>query len=478
MDRHFAVIVTGLAIFCLMLVLPAPAGLSAPAWSAAALSVLMVMWWVSEALPLAATALLPLVLVPMLGLGSIESVAIAYAHPLIFLFLGGFFFAQSLQHWGIHQRIASQVLSNNHAGLSGLVASLMAVTAFLSLWISNTATAMLMIPIAQSLGQAFSPGNGGTSSESGNPAATLLVLSVAHVRKNVPTNKVGAASETAELAAYLASEHNIHIGFGQWMLLGLPVSLALGLITWLLLTRIVYRRVCQAQSSVTVQTPVTDTLSTPACRVAVIGTITGAALVLHPLVQWWWPAANTHDAVIVLVGALLLFGLPDGLGRGRLLQWEQAKQIRWDVLLLFGGGLALAQVITSSELANVIGQWFELTADWPALLAIALVMFVVVLVGELASNTAIAAIVLPIAGAAAISQQVPIISLVLPVGLVASLGFMLPVATPPNAIAYGTGQITMRQMVSAGALLDLISIPIVWALVVTIGYWLFLPASG
>jgi len=475
-DRRLAIVALGVLVFAALRFVPAPAGVGEPAWAAAALCVLMITWWITEALPLAATALLPLVLVPALGLGPIESVATAYAHPLIFLFLGGFFFAQSFQHWGVHQRIAQKVMAFSHSSLSGLIGSLMAVTAFLSLWISNTATAMLMIPIAQSLSITFARAGSRRQSARGDRTGTLLVLSVAFSATIGGMGSLIGTPPNALLAAYLQSAHGIHISFGAWMLLGLPVATILLVLAWFLFTRILYRSECLEplpNHPPHAQKP--KPLSPAGRRVALIGLVTGAALLSHPLVRWIWPNLLTHDSVIVLTGALLLFMLPAGTAdSARLLHWEQARRIRWDVLILFGGGLALAQTISGSELANVVGQWFQMTSDWPPLAAIALVMFIVVLMGELASNTAIAAIVLPIAGAAAMSQQVPVISIVLPVGLVASLGFMLPVATPPNAIAYGTGAVTMRQMIVAGGLLDLLSVPIVWMLVVTVGYWLFM----
>ncbi|MGE0231582.1 MAG: DASS family sodium-coupled anion symporter [Flavobacteriaceae bacterium] len=469
-------LVAGLALFVAILVVPAPQGFTAEAWRVAALAVLMGAWWMTEATPLAATALLPVVLLPLLGVQPIEAVVPAYAHSLIFLILGGFLIAAALQRWGLHRAVATAILKMAPKGPGGTIAAVMAATAFLSMWISNTATAMVMVPIGQSiihgLGAGREPGAAEGSAPAGNFAPALM-LAIAFSATIGGMGTLIGTPPNALLAGYMEETAGIRIGFAQWMLLGVPVVLVLLPAAWLLLTRVIFRRAAfdsarhdaPARPVATVSAP----LSMSARLTGVIVASAGALLVLRPVIEDAFPGFALGDAGIVMGAALILFIVPafDGRG-GRLLGWEEAKTIRWDVLILFGGGLALAGAIEESGLSASIGAVFADLGALPVGLVVFAAMIAIVYLGELASNTAMAAVFLPVAGAIAASLGIAPAEFLVPIGLAASLGFMLPVATPPNAIVYGSGEVTSGEMLKAGAMLDLVGIAVVYALAMLI----------
>jgi sodium-dependent dicarboxylate transporter 2/3/5 len=458
----------GIGAFAAMLLAPAPSAISGQAWTVAALAALMAVWWMSEAVPLAATALAPLIVLPVLGVLSFERVAQSYAHPLVFLFLGGFVIAKALEHWSLHRLIAGAIIRRAPASGAGIIAALMAATAFLSMWISNTATAMVMVPIAQSIAGTAGRDSrrAGAAAGEGDFAAALL-LGVAFSSTIGGMATLIGTPPNALLAGYLETAVGVDVGFGQWMALGVPVALVLLPVTWFILTRVVFTvRVGDAAQAARATEALGRTALTPgARRAAAVIALAGLALVLRPLIETVLPGLALSDAGIAVAGALLLMLLPSGDGTGgRLIGWEQAKEIRWDVLILFGGGLALANAIEESGLSQGIGSVFAVLDGLPVALIVLFAMALVVFLGELASNTAMAAIFLPIAGAAAVGLGADVLDLVLPIGLAASLGFMLPVATPPNAIAYGTGWVTSAQMLRAGTVLDAVSILVAYVI--------------
>lgn len=461
-----------------MLLVPAPSGLSSEGWSAASIGVLMATWWMTEALPLAATALLPLVLLPPLGVAGFEVAAKSYANPLIFLFLGGFMLAKAMERWRLHVRMALWVtrLSGDHP--SSLIAGLMAATAFLSMWVSNTATAMVMLPIGQAVVARWREVEGGAGSGPTGETGAAVMLGIAYAATIGGMATLIGTPPNALFAGFMQSTYGISISFGQWLLIGLPTVLVLLPLTWLVLTRVAFNvaipRGLTGHAGLPTATGAPSPISQGEVLVGVI--MAGAALawIFNPLLVRLLPSLVLSDAGIAMTAALLLFLTPADWRKGEfLLGWEDVRSIRWDVLILFGGGLALAEAISSSGLAAWIGAAMAGLTGLPLVLLVLIVMFATVLVGELASNTAMAAIFLPVAGAAAVGMGEGPLALALPVAMAASLGFMLPVATPPNAIVYGGGAVTMAQMLRAGAILDVISTLVVAALALTLGRLVF-----
>lgn len=423
-----------------------PAGMSASAWQAAGLATLMALWWLTEPIPLAATALLPLAVAPVLGLMPLADVAPYYSHPIIILFLGGFLLAKTIERWGLHQRLAQRMLGLAGQSQSGVLAAVMATTAFLSLWISNTASAMVIAPIVAAIAG---------SQQSDQKFGAALMLGVAFSATIGGMGSLIGTPPNAIFAAYVGSTYGIEIGFAQWAAVGLPVSAILLVITWFVLAR-----VTPGISVIKLQTPFDppDTgISVAERRTAVIAVLTALAWIMRPLVDWLIPGLALTDAGIAMMAAMALFLVPAGCG-DRLLDWNTAATLRWDVLVLFGGGLALAGIMERSGLASWIGGQTEALHAMPTLLLIFLMAALIVYVGELASNTAMAAVFLPVASAAAVALGRDPISFLLPVAFAASVGFMLPVATPPNAIVFGTSYVTRSNMLRAGVPLDVIGI--------------------
>ena len=455
---------------------PAPEGLSQDGWWIAAVGIWMAVWWMTEALPLAVTALLPLVLFPILGVRGIEATTPSYAHPLVFLFLGGFLLARALHVWGLDQRLALSVLRLAGSSPRTVIAGVMAVTAFLSMWVSNTATAMVMLPIGLSMVSTYAAHD----EESAASIAPALLLGIAYAATIGGMGTIIGTPPNALFAAFMGETYGIKISFLRWMLIGVPSVLVLLPVTWFVLTHLAFRIRAQgspqAAGGIRAKLAALGPVSRAEGLLAAVMLAVAACWIFRPLIAATLPGLGLSDAGIAIAGALLLFVLPVDLQGGRfLLSWQEAAGIRWDVLILFGGGLALAAAIGDSDLADWIGARLTGLRVLPVFLLLLAVGALIVFLGELASNTAMAAVFLPVAGATAIGMGEPAFLLTLPVALFATLGFMLPVATPPNAVIFGSGVVEMRHMLRAGAMLDVIGIAVVALAVATLGRWVLAP---
>lgn len=462
----------------LVLAAPLPSGLSGSALAAGAVALWMAMWWMTEATSLAITALLPLVLFPLLGISPIVETARAYAHPLIFLFLGGFLMAQSMQRWGLSRRVALAIVRLSGDRPSGIVAAIMAATALLSMWVSNTATAMMMLPIGQAIVQAANRQPDDAMAGQRQAFCTALMLGIAYAATIGGMGTLIGTPPNALFAGFMSETYGIEVSFARWMLIGIPAVIVLFPLAWLVLTRIAFslprRLPGLSETSLDQTIGQGSRMSSDEKSVAALIFLAGAGWVLRPFIESLLPGLMLSDAGIAIAVAIALFLVPSKTVPGRnLLSWDEARDVRWDVLILFGGGLALADAIASTGLATWIGEASSAFAALPWIALILLVTTVIVFLGELASNTAMAAVFLPVAGAAAMGLGASPALLTMSVALAASLGFMLPVATPPNAIVYGSGAITMQDMLRAGMLLDVIGIIAVALLAATLGPWIF-----
>jgi sodium-dependent dicarboxylate transporter 2/3/5 len=432
----------------------------------------MAIWWMTEALPLAVTAMLPVILFPTFGIRSIEATTPSYAHPLVFLFLGGFLLARAMNVWALDRRLALTVLRFVGSSPPSVLAGLMAVTAFLSMWVSNTATAMVMLPIGLSIATTFSDHD----EQHAEGVAPALLLGIAYAATIGGMGTIVGTPPNALFAAFMAETYGIEISFAKWMLIGVPLVLVLLPLTWFVLTHVTFHITSLPSLQVTGPTEDKSVTLEPISRaerlVASVMLLVAASWIFRPLLTTAMPWLHLSDAGIAIAGALMLFLLPADLKHGRfLLSWKEAAGIRWDVLILFGGGLALAAAIGESDLADWIGAQFVGLKALPVFLLLLAVGTLIVFLGELASNTAMAAVFLPVAGATAIGMGEPAILLTLPIALFATLGFMLPVATPPNAIIFGSGAVDMRHMLRTGAILDVFGIIVVALAIVTLGQW-------
>ena len=471
----------GPLLCALLLVLPAPAGMGPEAWRAAAVAALMAVWWLTEAIPLPATALLPVALFPLLGAAGIDEAAAPYANPLLFLFLGGFLLALAFERSGLHRRIALTVIARVGTRPSRLVGGFMASAAVMSMWVSNTATTLMLLPIAAAVVRWVQPGASPAQSGEAAPGAapsnfaTALMLGVAYAATIGGVGTLIGTPPNALVAAFLSETYGVDIGFVEWMAVGVPLAVIALPVAWLLLIRLhpLGGSAGLAPERIAEEVARMGPVAPAEWRVATVFTLTALAWITRPLLDGWVPGLS--DAGIAVTGGLALFVVPSGAGRGSfLLDWETASRVPWGVLILFGGGLSLAATIDDTGLAAWLGAAMGDFPGWPFVAILAAVAVVVVLFSELASNTATAAAFLPIMGALALQLGHEPLLLAIPTGLAASGGFMLPVATAPNAIVYATGEVTMRQMARAGALLDLAFV----GLVVVAAWWLVPFAFG
>lgn len=449
----------GVLFLLITLLVPAPETMSPEAWAALGLMLLMATWWSTEAIPIPATALLPIVLIPALGLGSIGQATSPYANPIIFLFLGGFTLGLAMQRWNLHRRIALLTLRAVGDQPKRQVAGFMLATAFLSMWVSNTATAIMMLPIGLSVVAMMDSSN----PEGVRRYATALLLAIAYSASIGGIATLIGTPPNALLAAYLSENQGISVGFAQWMLLGVPVSVVMLVLAWWWLTRKDFGIGSSADSGEMIRDELAKlgAMSRGEKLVALVFLVTAAAWIFRPLLSaslmpW------LSDTGIAIAAAVAMFIIPVNTAeRVFVLDWDSANKLPWGVLLLFGGGLAMAGVISSSGLAEWIAQSLGVAGVLPTLVMIVLVATVIIFLTEVTSNTATAAAFLPLLGALAMSQGVSPLLLTVPAAIAASCAFMMPVATPPNAIVFSSGHMRIADMIRAGFALNIIGIIVV-----------------
>jgi len=467
--RQRSGLLIGPALFGLLLALPSPEGLPPAGMRVGAVAVLMAVWWITEAIPIPATALLPLLLFPVLGAGAIRDTAAPYANPLIFLFLGGFMMALSMQRWGLHRRIALHVIRSMGTRPSSLIAGFMLSAAFLSMWVSNTATAMMMLPIGLSVIELA--GEDGAPPRDNDPFAVALLLAIAYSCSIGGLGTLIGTPPNAFMAAFLSETYQIEIGFAQWMMVGVPVVVIALPLSFLVLTRIAFpihgSRLSGGRELISRELRAIGPMSRAEKMVACVFVLTASSWIFRPLLGRWIDGLS--DPGIAIAAATLLFLLPIDLRRGEfLLNWEWARRVPWDVLLLFGGGLSLAAAIARSGLASWVAQALQGLAAWPVPVIVIAAAVLIIIITEFTSNTATAAAFLPILASVAVGIAVEPLLLVVPAAMAASCAFLLPVATPPNAIVYGSKKITIPQMLRAGILLEIALIILITAVAFTV----------
>ncbi|MBK1734449.1 anion transporter [Halorhodospira abdelmalekii] len=456
-----------------MLLSGTPEGVDPLAWRVAALTVLMAIWWVTEALPIPVTALLPAVCLPLLGVASPEEAAAPYANPMILLFLGGFLIAMAIQRWGLHRRIALVILRVAGGRDDLLVAGFMGATALLSMWVSNTATAAMMLPIGLSVVALVEDNSG----EKSRRLTLALLLGIAFGANIGGLGTLIGTPPNAFLAGYMGERFDIQVGFGQWMLIGVPVSLLMLAFAWVTLTRWSFplprQPIPGVADLIERERRQIGRLTTPERRVAVIFLLTAVAWVSRPWLEGIVPeGVILSDAGIALIGALALFLVPaEGLKLRFLLDWEDTRALPWGVLVLVGGGLSLGVAIEGSGLAGYLAGLLSDLGAWPIPALVLIIAGLAALMSHVTSNTATAATLLPLVTALALQIDVHPLLLAIPVALAASAAFMLPVATPPNAIVFGSERITVPDMVRAGALLTLAGAIVATAAAYLIAPW-------
>jgi sodium-dependent dicarboxylate transporter 2/3/5 len=461
----------GPTLFFILSQLPEVEGLSTAGLLVAGITCWMACWWIFEVIPLAATALLPIILFPLLGIQPIDSVSDNYANPILFLFLGGFLIAIAIERCQLHQRIALLVLRVTGTHPVALVGGFMFVTAFLSSWISNTAATMMMITIATAVLMKMGQNSLDANDDQLANLAVALMLGIAYSASIGGVATLIGSPPNAIFAAVLSNQFGITISFFDWMLFALPLSLSMLVIAGIYLTWKTVRshQLPRISWSLADELAELGPISSAETRVLLVFLMVATGWMTRGMVDWPW-LQGLSDSTIAIAGAVILFILPSGDPGRRLLQWSDTQRLPWDILLLFGGGLALADGVASSGLSTWLGLQLTGLSEVPIWLMILVLTLMVIFLTEVTSNTATASLLLPIIGGVAQVSDIPAVMLMVPVTLAASFAFMLPVATPPNAIVFSTRLVSLPQMIRAGIWLNLISTLAIGAMV----YW-FLP---
>ena len=451
--------ILGPLVGIIMILLPSPSGLSIAGWHTAAVGIWMAVWWLSEAIPMSATALLPIVLFPLLGVMKVGEATQPYANPLIFLFMGGFLIATSMQRWNLHRRIALNIINLMGTRPSGILWGIIISSAFLSMWVSNTATALMMLPIGTSIIALISENSPGEMDASVRNFEVVLVLAIAFACNIGGMGTIIGTPPNALLVGLINQTYHYEIGFFEWMKMGIPlVAVSLPLM-YIILTKWVFpikmKELPGGREFLNSELQKLGKMSLAEKKVAAV--FIGVALlwIFRPLVAKIIPGLS--DAGIAILAGLSLFVLPMNFkDHVFLLDWDHARQIPWGILLLFGGGLSLAEGIESSGLASWIGSVVGGLNQWPVVLLVLIVIVVTVVLTQLASNTGTAAAFLPVFASVAVGIHQNPLLLAIPAALAASCAFMLPVSTPPNAIVYSSGKVTIQQMAKAGLWLNIL----------------------
>ncbi|MBA2466855.1 MAG: DASS family sodium-coupled anion symporter [Sphingomonas sp.] len=458
----------GLLVFVILLALPAPADMPLAAWRTTALVVLMASWWMTQALPLTATALLPFLIFPLFGIMSANETAASYYSPILFLVLGGAIIALAIERTRLHRRLALAIVKRGGSTPAAMLLAFMTATAIISMIVSNTATTLIMMPIALAVLAAARVKPGDTDGFAG-----ALAMGIAFAASIGGLGTLVGSPTNAIAAGIIERATGLSIGFLDWALYGVPLVIVAIPLSWWILLKV--QRVSPSDFN-------------PAEAIAGIGSAgewsiaekrlvpliaaVVAGWVAIPLLTPFLPKDSLTDGTIAVTGALLLFVIPDGTGRA-ILNWEEANRAPWGVIMLFGGGLALAAGMGESGLGEWLGTALQpLRAVHPLVVAIVLVAIVIVIT-EFASNVAAASGIIPVVAGIIAATGIDPILLALPAAWAASWGFMLPSGTGPNAIAWATGHIALPRMLKAGFLIDLAGVPLMVGMV-----WLIAAVMG
>ncbi|HBS28658.1 MAG TPA: anion transporter [Phycisphaerales bacterium] len=451
----------GVYLLCSMGAAP---GLEEPGRRTLALLVWMASWWLLEAIPLAATALLPIAAGPLMGVLSVGEATAPYANKVIFLFLGGFMLALAMERSGLHKRVALMTVALTGTRPRMVVAGFMLATGFMSMWMSNTAAAVMMLPIGMSIVALVRE----RTSEDSGPLGRCVMLGIAYAASIGGVATPIGTPPNAILIGFLRARFGFEVSFLEWMVVGVPTVALMLPVAWLLLTRVVFPirggRIPGGAELIRAERAALGSMSRAERTVAGVFVLTVGAWVLRdPLAMlapsWEWWLVRMDDSVIAIAAAVALFVIPVRGDRWEAaLDWETAERLPWGVLILFGGGLSLAAAVSKSGLDVAVGNQAGFLGGAPVVVVILALTGVIVFVTEVTSNTATATIFFPLLAGAAPALGIDPVLLLTPVCLGVSMAFMLPMATPPNALVFGTGLVTIRQMAWAGLWLNFISI--------------------
>ncbi len=460
----------GPILFLILINIPSDL-LSTTGWTVLAVASWMVIWWITEAIPIYATALLPLVLFPYLGVLSITEASGSYANPIIFLFMGGFILALGLEKHHLHQRIALNLIKITGTGANGIILGFMIATSFLSMWISNTATAVMMLPIATSVVNILKKQSSEelTDNSPFRLFALALFLSIAYSANIGGTATIIGTPPNVVYAGYLKEFYGYELEFSRWLAIGIPTAIILLTFTYLLLTKWLYPsglgKIKGADQLIRNYLSDMGPIKKSEKLVMVVFSLTALAWIFKNPINGLLGMNLLNDTVTAMTGGILMFIVPINIGTGEhLLDWEDMKRLPWGILILFGGGICLASAMENAGLIQLIGEkisGYPQISGWILILILTTVMLFMT---ELMSNVALTTIFIPVVFGIANGAGIDPIVLSIPVTLAASCAFMMPISTPPNAIVFASGYIKTSEMVRAGIYLNIISIIVLFLL--------------
>ncbi|MBL8500256.1 MAG: DASS family sodium-coupled anion symporter [Nitrosomonas sp.] len=463
--------VLGPVFLLITLLVSTPEGMPISAWHTAGIAVWLAVWWATQAVPIHVTALLPVVLFPMLGILDFKESTLPYIDPIIFLLLGGFIMSIGISKWNLHRRLSLNVLNIFGNKPAAILAGFMGSTAFISAWISNSAAAIIMISIVTAL-----IGEISRETDKQENFVLCLLLGIAYSASMGGMATIIGSPPNAFIVSYLAKNHGIEISFLQWMAIGVPATIIMTTASWWVLAKWVYpfdsRCIHLAPHVIADELSAMGKLSLPEKRTALIFVLVAVAWIIRDPIQknleilpW------LTDPIIAMLGAVLIFVTPSGQvqqGYSPLINWKSIGMVPWSILILVGGGLSLSVGIQKSGFATWLGQSLPSFSGLELVFGMVCVITFIVFLTELTSNTATTATLAPILGAFAISNGIDLHLIFLAAVMSVSCAFMLPIATPPNAIIFATGRITIPQMANAGFRLNLVAIFIVTMLSYTL----------
>lgn len=454
-------LVAGPTLFLIILFFFHPAGLPVEAHGILAATVWIGIWWITEAIPISVTALLPIVLFPITQGLTIKATTAAYGHKYIFLYMGGFIIAIAIEKYNLHRRIALSVITAVGSKLSNIVLGFMIATAFLSMWISNTATSVMMLPIGMAIISTFKSSRLSNDEGEGDRFGKALLLAIAYSASIGGLSTLIGTPPNLVLAGIVTELYQTEITFFDWLKIGLPVSITLLFICWYFLTRRTFKIMNKdfpgGMEEIQKQRIELGKIKPEEKMILGVFVCTAIAWISRSyLITPFFPGVD--DTVIALIGALVLFVIPAKRTKQALINWEDAVKLPWGIIILFGGGMAIAEGFKSSGLAEYIGTQLQLMQGVPIFVMILILVLAMNFLTEITSNMATTAMILPILAPMAALFDIHPFLLMVPATLSASCAFMLPVATPPNSVVFGAGLLRIPDMMKAGFWLNLISI--------------------
>ncbi len=425
-----------------------------------AVALWMIIWWISEAVSISVTALLPLFLFPLLKVMPIEDVGANYGSPIVFLFFGGFVLALALEKVNLHKRIALNIIKLTGTTPNKVILGFMIATASLSMWISNTATAVVMLPIAMSvIGLLVNDEDGFTKSDQNFSLSVMLGIAFAANAGGIAT--VIGTPPNSVMIGLLENQYNIEISFLKWMVIGLPFSIVLVAISYLVLVKLMYpSRQLKFTASKEVIHDELQKLGPMSGKEKMVMAIFGVTVFLwifRTVINDIFPGLKLNDTMISMMAAVAMFAVPYNLKKGDfLIEWKDTQKLAWGILILFGGGLALAEAMQVSGIVDLVANAIA-SSEISILLTASLLIVLMLFMTELMSNVALVAVLAPVVAGIALGLGLPIVYLLIPVTMASSCAFMLPMATPPNAIVFASGYIKVHEMARVGIILNLIA---------------------